>query len=232
SAAAVELRNRLAAISQLRLPTTLVFDRPTPVAVARYLRAEITRAQDGAPAAAPLGAGGAPLAVGGMSWRYPGGGSSPPELWQLVPSGADAIDESPADRGWELGRLYDSDPDSSGTSYTHRGGFLYDAPEFDAQHFSISPREALAMDPQQRLLLEGAWEAFEDAGIGPLGLRGSQTGVFAGVASADYAQGMRSPQELEGLRLTGGAMSVISGRIAYPLGLQGPAVSVDTACSA
>ncbi|HWH94448.1 MAG TPA: SDR family NAD(P)-dependent oxidoreductase [Baekduia sp.] len=231
SLSAVELRNRIAAATGLTLPATLVFDYPTPIAVARLL---LDRVEDrGADDAVALVARAAdePIAIVGIGCRYPGGIGSAQDLWDLVASGGDGIGEFPSDRGWDLERLVDLERIRTGTSYVRHGGFVYDAPHFDAEHFSISPREALAMDPQQRLLLETAWETLEDAGIDPLTLRGSATGVFVGAYASDYGVGVEPPDEILGMRLTGSVTSVISGRVAYVLGLEGPAVTIDTACS-
>ncbi|MFF4345223.1 type I polyketide synthase [Kitasatospora sp. NPDC001540] len=233
SLSAVELRNGLDAATGLRLPATLVFDHPNPRALADHILAKLSGAAAGSAVRPQVAVReDEPIAIVAMSCRFPGGVATPEELWRLVHDGVDAVSGFPTDRGWDEASIYDPEPGRPGRSYTREGAFLHDAAEFDAEFFEISPREAQAMDPQQRLLLEISWEAIERAGIDPLSLRGSDTGVFAGVMYHDWGTGRGAvSEETAGYLGNGSLASVVSGRVSYALGLEGPTVTVDTACS-
>ncbi|MFI9631039.1 beta-ketoacyl synthase N-terminal-like domain-containing protein, partial [Streptomyces sp. NPDC052042] len=241
SMTAVELADLLGTATGIALDPSLVYDMPTPQAVAGHLAA--TLLGESATDVEPKGreAGGTkkaedteddPIAVIGIGCRFPGGVVSPDELWDLVASGTDAISPFPTDRGWNLDDLYDPDPATPGKSYVRHGGFLHNAADFDPDFFGISPREATAMDPQQRLLLETTWEALERARIVPESLRDGRTGVFVGTTASEYGPRLHEGADgYGGFLLTGTTTSVASGRIAYALGTRGPAITIDTACS-
>ncbi|WP_157110643.1 type I polyketide synthase, partial [Nocardia anaemiae] len=218
SLGAVELRNRLKTATGLALPPAVVFDYPTPQALATYLAGELTGTGQDIAVTAAKAVDYDPIAIVGMACRYPGGVSSPEDLWNLVVDGTDATSEFPVNRGWDTERLYDRTGETPNSTYTRAGGFLHSAGEFDPAFFGISPNEAALMDPQQFLLLETSWEALERAGVNPAALRGSSTGVFTGMMYHDYPANANSG-------------SIASGRVSYAFGLEGPSVTVDTACS-
>uniref|UniRef100_UPI00167D9DF4 type I polyketide synthase n=1 Tax=Dactylosporangium sucinum TaxID=1424081 RepID=UPI00167D9DF4 len=228
SLTAVELRNRIAAATGVSVPATLVFDYPNPAVLAEFLAERLAGTTRRVVVQAAASAD-EPIAIVGMACRFPGGVGSPDEFWALLDAGADGIGGFPADRGWPAAEALGPD-----WLDRHRpeGGFMADAGGFDAGFFGISPREALAMDPQQRILLEASWEAVEHAGIDPAGLRGEPVGVFVGSNGQDYSMLLgQAPKESGGYISTAAAGSVVSGRVAYALGLTGPAVTIDTACS-
>ncbi|HEV2344044.1 MAG TPA: SDR family NAD(P)-dependent oxidoreductase, partial [Actinocrinis sp.] len=244
SVSALEVRNRIGARIGARLPATLLFDHPTTGRLAEHLldtvlrrtaeavpqRSATTLARTSASVrSADEPAADEPIAIVSMACRFPGGVADPEQFWRLLADGRDAIGPFPADR-WDVEALYDPDPEAPGKSYAREGGFLGGIDAFDARFFGITAREAAAMDPQQRLLLETAWEALERAGIVPSRLAGSMTGVYIGMFGSEYASGS-SLEQLDGYYGTGTSLSVASGRLAYTLGLVGPAVTVDTACS-
>lgn len=241
SLTALEFAEALGAAVGLRLAATLVFDYPTPVALAEHLRAELALLDAESASTAGQSAPGAdagrvpdddPIAIVAMACRFPGGVRTPDDFWALIAEGREGIGAFPKDRGWDENDLFAAAPGRPPKSAVREGGFLYDAAEFDADFFKLSPREAVTMDPQQRLLLETSWEVLERAGIAPTALRGSRTGVFAGVVQSDYALSPEDvSQDLWGHLMTGNASSVIAGRVAYSLGLEGPVFAVDTACS-
>ncbi|HET7695301.1 MAG TPA: SDR family NAD(P)-dependent oxidoreductase [Vicinamibacterales bacterium] len=237
---ALELRNRLQRTTGKPLPATLTFDRPTVAALSAYIADDVLGVAEEsaeAPAAAALAPivepAGDAIAIIGMGCRLPGNANTPDEFWDLLREGVDAIREIPADR-WDVDAYYDPNPETPGKMYTRSGGFLDRIDRFDPHFFGISPRETISLDPQQRLLLEVAWEALEHAGQPPDRLLGTRSGVFVGIGTYDYAllhMKQPNPAALDAYFGTGTSLSVAAGRLAYSLGLQGPALAVDTACS-
>ncbi|MFJ1870809.1 type I polyketide synthase [Streptomyces chartreusis] len=227
---AMTLWHRLSLRTGLQLPATLVWDHPNPAAVAAYLDTRLHGTDVRTAAVPPRGPEAEPVAIVAVGCRYPGGVTTPEDLWRVAADGVDATCDFPTDRGWDLASLHHPDPDRLGTTYTRRGGFLDGVADFDPLFFGMSPREALATDPQQRLLLEVAWETLERAGIPAPTLRGTDTGVFVGLMHVGYGSGVPA-HELESHIAIGSSGSVASGRISYVLGLRGPAMTLDTACS-
>ncbi|MUM15943.1 SDR family NAD(P)-dependent oxidoreductase [Mycobacterium sp. CBMA271] len=232
---AVELRSRMEQGVGAEIPVTLVMDHPRISDVADYLLGEVLGLNEQAKQAPQLAAvttrTDEPIAIVAVSCRFPGA-PNPEAFWELLSGGVDAIREVPEDR-FDIDEYYDPDPEVAGKTYTRFGGFLDGIDGFDPEFFGISPREAVWIEPQQRLMLETVWEGLERAGYAPAALRGSRTGIFAGVGANEYAHLLSSESidKIEPYFITGNALNAISGRVAFALGLEGPAVAVDTACS-
>ncbi len=232
---AVELRRRIEQGVAKEIPVTLVMDHPRLTDAADYLLDDVLglaeRVSAPAPTAVATTRTDEPIAIVAVSCRFPGA-PDPEAFWEVLAGGVDAIREVPEDR-FDIDEFYDPDPETPGKTYTRFGGFLDGIDGFDPEFFGISPREALWIEPQQRLMLETAWEGLERAGYSPATLRGSRTGIFAGVAANEYAHllSSESVDKIEPYFITGNALNAISGRVAFALGLEGPAMAVDTACS-
>ncbi|WP_201408937.1 SDR family NAD(P)-dependent oxidoreductase, partial [Mycobacterium paraintracellulare] len=235
---AVELRRRIEQGVGKEIPATLAMDHPRLSDVADYLLRDVLELGDpGSPKPRPQPASvvttrtDEPIAIVAVSCRFPGA-PDPEAFWELLSDGVDAIREVPEDR-FDIDEFYDPDPDAAGKTYTRFGGFLDEIDGFDPEFFGISPREAVWIEPQQRLMLETVWEGLERAGYAPAALRGSPTGIFVGVAANEYAHLLSSESidKIEPHFITGNALNAISGRVAFALGLEGPAVAIDTACS-
>jgi acyl transferase domain-containing protein/acyl carrier protein len=233
---AVELRRRIEQGVGRDIPVTLVMDHPRLTDVADYLLSDVlglneqikSVSQQASVTTTPTNE---PIAIVAVSCRFPGA-PDPEAFWEVLSGGVDTIREVPEDR-FDIDEFYDSDPEAPGKTYTRFGGFLDGIDGFDPEFFGISPREAVWIEPQQRLMLETVWEGLERAGYSPAALRGSRTGIFAGVAANEYAHllSAESIDKIEPYFITGNALNAISGRVAFALGLEGPAVAVDTACS-
>ncbi|BBY58767.1 putative polyketide synthase [Mycolicibacterium sarraceniae] len=235
---AVELRRRLEQAVGKELPVTLAMDFPRLTDVADHLLSDVLNLNERAgsqlaaqPTSLATSATDEPIAIIAVACRFPGS----PDVdayWDVLSGGVDAISEIPEDR-FDVDEFYDPDQQMPGKIYTRSGGYLDSVDGFDPEFFGISPREAVWIDPQQRLMLEIAWEGLERAGYAPSALRGSRTGVFVGVGANEYSHLLsgESVENLEAHFITGNALNAIAGRVAFTLGLEGPAMAVDTACS-
>ncbi|MCV7103547.1 type I polyketide synthase [Mycobacterium palustre] len=235
---AIELRRRIEQGVGKEVPATLAMDYPRLSDVADYLLGDVLGLNEQPSLAAGARAAAAatartdePIAIIAVACRFPGA-PDPEAFWEVLSGGVDAIREVPEDR-FDIDEFYDPDPDTPGKIYSRFGGFLDGIDGFDPEFFGISPREAVWIDPQQRLMLETAWEGLERAGYSPGSLRGSRSGIFVGVGANEYSHLLSadSVEKLEPHFITGNALNAISGRVAFALGLEGPAVAVDTACS-